>query len=186
MTWQNLPCAPTLPALFAACPHGWVEIEFTYQRGNPTADPPEDADCSIGFGRVWGIDHDDLCGGPGRPTVLAREVVRDLQEQPLGMPRRGRDCTLLARVVHRAGPCNTCGRQRGPDEAQWSCFSGTWTEGEDDSLLSPSCPGAFPFECALETCWGVDGKLVVFVGATPVYGLAVGDNPKAVLVIERG
>ena len=26
MTWQNLPCAPTLPALFAACPHGWAEI----------------------------------------------------------------------------------------------------------------------------------------------------------------
>jgi hypothetical protein len=52
MTWQNLPCAPTLPALFAACPHGWAEIEFTYQRGDPTADPPQDADCSLEVRRL--------------------------------------------------------------------------------------------------------------------------------------
>jgi len=161
MTWQNLPCAPTLPALFAACPHGWAEIEFTYQAGNPTADPPQDADCSIGFGRVWGIDHEDLRGGPCRPPVLDHDVLLDLCEPPLGVPHR--DFVLLARVVHRAGPCNMCGRKRGPDEQGWSCFAGDW----DAEPLS--CPGTFPFECTLETSWGVDGKPVMFVGATPVY-----------------
>jgi len=169
MTWQNLPCAPTLPALFAACPHGWAEIEFTYHAGNPTSDPPQDADCSIGFGRVWGIDHEDLRGGPCRPPVLDHDVLLDLREPPLGVPHR--DFVLLARVVHRAGPCNMCGRQRRADEEAWSCFSGTWTEGDDDDLLSPSCPGAFPFEAVLETCWGDHGKPVVFVGAAPVYGV---------------
>jgi hypothetical protein len=174
MTWQNLPCAPTLPALFAACPHGWAEIEFTYHAGNPTADPPQDADFSLEVRRLWGIENTD------EPALV--DLLDDLQEPPLGMPKS--DCTLLARVVHSAGPCNTCGRQRGRDEAGWSCFSGTWTEG-DESLLSPSCPGAFPFEPRLVACWGVDGKPVVYVGGVPIYGLAAGDNPKAVLVIER-
>lgn len=161
MTWQNLPCAPTLPALFAACPHGWAEIEFTYTSGNPTADPPQDADCSIGFGRVWGVSHDDLRGGSGRPPVLDHDVLLDLREPPLGVPHQ--DFALLARVVHRAGPCNMCGRQRRPEETGWFCYSGDWT---DDTV---ECPGAFPFEVKLETSWGVDSKPAVFVGATPVY-----------------
>lgn len=171
MTWQNLPCAPTLPALFAACPHGWAEIEFTYQAGNPTADPPQDADCSIGFGRVWGVDHEDLRGGPCRPPVLDHDVLLDLREPPLGVPHR--DFVLLARVIHRAGPCNMCGRKRRPDEQGWSCFAGDW----DAEPLA--CPGTFPFECVLETCWGVDGKPVVFIGAMPIYGLAAALDHKA-------
>lgn len=54
MTWHNTPCAPTLAAFSNACPHGWAEIRFTYYGGNPTADPPQDADCSNDVGRLWG------------------------------------------------------------------------------------------------------------------------------------
>ncbi len=52
MTWNNIPCAPTLAALADACPDGWAEIEFTYHAGNITADPPQDADCSISIRRL--------------------------------------------------------------------------------------------------------------------------------------
>lgn len=142
MTWQNLPCSPTLPVLFAACPHGWAEIEFTYTSGRPTADPPQDADCSLEVRRLWGIENSD------EPALV--DLLEDLQEPPLGMPMR--DCILLARMEHRAGACNMCGRQRGPDEQGWSCFTGDW----DAAPLS--CPGAFPFEAVLRPAWGVDGK----------------------------
>ena len=108
MTWQNLPCAPTLPALFAACPHGWAEIEFTYQAGNPTADPPQDADCSLEVRCLWGIENSD------EPALV--DLLEDLQEPPLGMPMR--DCILLARMEHHIGPCNVCERERRPDEPQ--------------------------------------------------------------------
>ena len=149
MTWQNLPCAPTLPALFAACPHGWAEIEFTYQRGNPTADPPEDADCSLEVRRLWGIENAD------EPALV--DLLEDLGEPPLGIPHR--DCILLARMEHHAGPCGICMRE--PD---------------DEHRPSDPCPrgefgGEFTTDPRLTACWGVDGKPVVFVGATPVYGL---------------
>lgn len=40
MTWHNLPCPPTLPAMSTACPHGWEEIQIEVTPGKPTADPP--------------------------------------------------------------------------------------------------------------------------------------------------
>jgi len=163
MTWQNLPCTPTLPALFAACPHGWAEIEFTYTSGRPTADPPQDADCSLEVRRLWGIENSD------EPALV--DLLEELREPPLGMPKR--DCILLARMEHHARPCNMCGRQRRADESQWFCFAGDW----DAEPLS--CPGTFALEVKLRASWGVDGKPAVFVGATPAYGLAAALDHKA-------
>lgn len=170
MTWQNLPCAPTLPALFAACPHGWAEIEFTYQAGNPTADPPQDADCSLEVRRLWGIENSD------EPALV--DLLEDLQEPPLGMPMR--DCILLARMEHHIGPCNVCERERRPDEPQdqLDCVP----EGQPGGV----CWGKFTTVPRLRASWGVDGKPVVVIGTMPAYGLAADGNPKAVLVIERG
>ena len=147
MTWQNLPCAPTLPALFAACPHGWAEIEFTYHAGNPTADPPRDADSSLEVRRLWGIENTD------EPALV--DLLEDLQEPPLGMPHR--DCILLARMEHHAGSCGTCMRE--PDDEHRP----------GDPCPRGECGGEFIIEPRLTACWGVDGKPVVYVGGAPVY-----------------
>ena len=147
MTWQNLPCAPTLPALFAACPHGWAEIEFTYQRGNPTADPPQDADCSLEVRRLWGIENAD------EPALV--DLLEDLGEPPLGMPHR--DCILLARMEHHAGPCGTCMRE--PDDEHRP----------GDPCPRGECGGEFTTEPRLRACWGDRGKPVVFVGSAVAY-----------------
>ena len=46
MTWQNLPCAPTLPALFAACPHGWPHPS-PRPRGAAVTSPVSACDCHL-------------------------------------------------------------------------------------------------------------------------------------------
>lgn len=158
MTWQNLPCAPTLPALFAACPHGWAEIEFTYHAGNPTADPPQDADYSMEVRRLWGIENVD------EPALV--DLLEDLQEPPLGMPHR--DCILLARMEHRAGPCGIC--MRGPEAESHP----------GAPCMRDGCMGEFTTEPRLRASWGVDGRPVVFVGTTAEYGLAAALKNKRV------
>jgi len=172
MTWHNLPCAPTLAALSEACPHGWAEIRFTYHGGQSTADPPQDADCSIEVGRLWGVENND------EPALV--DLLDDLREPPLGIPSV--DFTLLARMVHRVGPCNTCGRVRAAGDDGWFC----WPDWEAPAPEPDTrCVGAFIFETFLEACWGPESKPVYFVGETLAYGLAVAGNPKAVLTIER-
>lgn len=167
MTWKNIPCSPTLPALFKACPNGWAEIEFTYSPGAPTADPPQDADVSIAVGRTRGIEWDDMLGGPCRASYqdLLGALLDDLREPPLGVPSQ--DFVLLVRMVHGAGPCNTCGRERGPAETSWWCVQ-TQPDSASDWV---GCTGCFPFVPRLETNWGIDGKPVVCVGEVR-YGLA--------------
>jgi hypothetical protein len=153
MTWHNTPCAPTLAAFSEACPKGWAEIEFTCYAGNPTADPPQDADCSIQIRRLWGIENSD------EPALA--DLLDDLREPPLAIPTV--DFTLLARMVHRAGPCNTCGRTRKPDDS-WACA------GDDEENFGPGvCPGMFPFESRLEVCWGPEHTPVYFLGHNPIY-----------------
>ncbi len=155
MTWHNTPCAPTLAALSEACPLGWAELAFAYHAGNRTADPPQDADCTVAVARIWGVDDSDL---PGLVDVLD-----DLRgEPPIGVPSV--DFTLLARFDHGAGPCNTCGRTRKPDEASWACA------GDDEEEFGPGvCGGVFLFESRLEVCWGPEHTPVYFLGHNPIY-----------------
>ncbi|MEK9900270.1 MAG: hypothetical protein VW516_05910 [Rhodospirillaceae bacterium] len=156
MTWHNTPCPPTLAALSEACPHGWAEIQFNYHAGNATADPPQDADCSIWIRRLWGVDNSD------EPALA--DLLDDLREPPMGVPAT--DFTLLARMVHFVEPCNTCGRQRAADDEGWWCWP-NWGDGTDPP--DDACPGAFPAGSRLEVCWGPDKALVYFLGHSPVY-----------------
>lgn len=146
MTWHNLPCAPTLPALFAACPQGWAEITMTGHAGNPTSDPPQDADTSIEVGRVYGVEDSDL--------YLVHDLARDIYRPP---PRGiAGDCTMLVRVSHGEHACFVCGQAKG-DDAGWTCSR-------------PGCDGTYMVPVRAELTWGPDKTIPHFIGEdAPVY-----------------
>ena len=154
MPWNNLPCAPTLASL---CPDGWVEVEYTHHAGNPTADPPQDADVTIGWRRMWGVEDSNL---DEMRTAIAG---LDLVEPPIGLPSR--DLTMLVRVEAGAGPCNTCGRRRVDSKEGWQCSkvpdSEDWPDG--------ACTGVFTYEVHAQTCWGPGNQPVYFDDGEPVY-----------------
>jgi len=140
MTWKNLPCAPTLPALFAACPHGWAEINITSHPGNPTADPPQDADSSIEVGRVYGVEESDL--------YLAHDLAADLHgDPPHGLPS---DCTALVRFTYGKQACIECGKLKGEDQ-DWICSK-------------PGCSGPYMTPVKAELTWGPDKSIPHFIG----------------------
>ena len=160
MTWQNLPCAPTLAAISAACPLGWIEVVFEFHAGNASTDPPQDADCTRRLGRVWGVDGSDL----GDLMDQHGEVLADLAEPPLGVPST--DFALLLRMEHVASPCNTCGRSRELGETRWLCFT---PDDEDAAWPDEACTGSFPLALTLRVGWGVDGRPVLSTIPEPRY-----------------
>lgn len=139
--WHNLPCVPTLSALFAACPNGWAEITLTNHPGNPTADPPQDADSSVEIGRVYGVEHSDL--------YLLDDLAYELNgDPPIGLPR---DCTVLVRFSHGAPACMIC-KQTKAEGDSWTCSK-------------PGCDGVYMVPVKAELAWGRDETIPHFIGA---------------------
>lgn len=60
--WHNLPCEPTLAALSAACPRGWVEIHVEHHSGDSGhgGNTPQEPDTVFQLGRSWGVECADL------------------------------------------------------------------------------------------------------------------------------
>lgn len=140
MTWHNLPCAPNLPALFAACPHGWAEISITSHAGSPTSDPPQDADTSVEVGRIYGVEESDL--------HLAHDLASELCGEPAyGLPS---DCTVLARFTSGPQACIECGKLKG-DDADWNCSA-------------PGCGGMYMVPIKAELTWGPDKTIPHWIG----------------------
>ena len=153
MTWHNLPCLPTLPALFAACPHGWAELTLVSHAGNPTSDPPQDADNSVELGRVYGVEHSDLY----LIDDLAYEISGD---PPIGLPS---DCTVPVRFTHGASACMIC-KQVKADGDDWACSK-------------PGCDGVYMVTVKSELTWGPDKAIPYFTSEdAPVYG-QIGEPP---------
>lgn len=154
MTWKNLPCAPTLPALFAACPHGWAELVVTDYAGSLTSDPPQDASRGIEIGRVYGVENSDLS------AVV--DLIMDIDEDgiPVGYPRG--DCVLLVRIDHGSERCSECDRPRPEDHRGPLCHPGYSQDG--------GCSGSFIVATTASALWGEGGKAVYCDGnEAPAY-----------------
>lgn len=147
MTWHNLPCPPTIPALLTACPHGFAELTVAHHAGNPTADPPQEADTSVEIDRLWGVDMPDIGLIEGLATAIVGGEV--------DMPRV--DCTLLVRVDHGRDVCSECGRAKTDDDKDWRC----------DSREAYACDGVFVTPIEVSANWGPDGAVVYFEGDGP-------------------
>lgn len=144
MTWHNLPCAPTLPALFAACPNGWVELVVSNHNGSPTADPPQDASRGIEIGRMYGVENSDV----GAVVDLMADIDED--GMPVGYPRG--DCVLLVRIDHNSERCGECDRPRPEDHRGPLCHPGYSQDG--------GCSGSFIAVTTASALWGEGGKAV--------------------------
>lgn len=62
MTWHNLPCPATLPAVSQLCPDGWLEVlvEHVSRRSTPGGGDPQEAESVPHVARAWGLDCDAL------------------------------------------------------------------------------------------------------------------------------
>jgi hypothetical protein len=62
MTWHNLPCPATLPAVSQLCPHGWLEvfIEHVSRKSMPGGGDKQDAESIPHLARAWGLDGDAI------------------------------------------------------------------------------------------------------------------------------
>lgn len=101
MTWHNLPCPPTLPAVSQACPDGWLEvyIEHHAPRSNG-ADYPQEGDTGIHLARVWGLDCDALGSLEGLLTDLYRdELVAQIPDKATVLYRVVRGPATVTRVM---------------------------------------------------------------------------------------
>jgi hypothetical protein len=151
MTWQNLPCPATLPAVSQACPDGWLEVRV-FQNPPLGALYPERTTFYVL--KAWGIHPGDV------------ELVKYL---------RGEDftqvpdwATVIVRVERGAGPgrgpreCDQCELKPVVDSA-----GNDWTEYDHEGVICPlhylddgSCDGCMKTRIWGNASWGVDGKPV--------------------------
>jgi hypothetical protein len=159
MTWHNLPCPPTLAAIAAACPRGWIELDVTHYSGNSGVGggDPQEPDTTIHEGRLWGVDKTDI----DDVEKIMRELWMDgdLYELARGMRSNG---VLLARVEQAPLVCNTCG---GPCDAEtMTCRK---TPKDDAEPRAGDCWGLAILALCLVTTWGEGGKPVCWTGEGP-------------------
>lgn len=112
MTWHNLPCPATLPAVSQLCPDGWVEIYVEHFPGDsgPGGNTPQEPESTSEIGRLWGVLDSE-----------APEVARAYQ-QMLDAPDSAGEWfskaiaatpsggTFLVRLVRRPPVCDDCKR----------------------------------------------------------------------------
>lgn len=153
MTWHNLPCAPTLHAIAAMCPRGWIEFDISHYAGDSGAggNHPQEPETFADNRRVWGIDSDDQQElgqmwrrGEAEPWELGR-----------GIPH---GATVLARLERAPLVCNTCGKPCNPETMLCQTAKGE-VDGE-----RVGCAGLAIIKLALITTWGEGGKPVYWIG----------------------
>lgn len=139
MTWHNLPCAPTLHAIAAACPRGWTENRVTNcgELGAWAREPS----------RVWGIE-----------TLLRVDYLTEDMRHGKEFSDIPDGAIVLARVERAPLVCNTCGA--GCDAETMFCET---AKGEVDGEWV-GCPGLPIVRDVLVTTWGEDGKPVYWTG----------------------
>jgi hypothetical protein len=106
MTWQNLPCPATLPAVSQLCPDGWLEvfIEHVPARSVPGGGDAQDAESIPHLARTWGLDGDaiervdEMLGDlysfdfeemykvPNGATALFKVLIKPADETSEGLP----------------------------------------------------------------------------------------------------
>jgi hypothetical protein len=106
MTWQNLPCPATLPAVSQLCPDGWLEvfIEHVPARSVPGGGDAQDAESIPHLARTWGLDGDaiervdEMLGDlysfdfeemykiPDGATALFKVLIKPADETSEGLP----------------------------------------------------------------------------------------------------
>lgn len=155
MTWHNLPCPPTLAAIAAACPRGWIELAVTHHAGNSgfSGGDPQEPDTVIHDGRMWGIEKTDL----GDVEHILRDLWMDgdLHTLAKGIPS---GATVLARIEEAPLVCNTCGANG--NVRTMLCET---AKGEVDGEWV-GCTGLLIIRLALVTTWGKGGQPVYWTG----------------------
>jgi hypothetical protein len=106
MTWQNLPCPATLPAVSQLCPDGWLEvfIEHVPARSVPGGGDAQDAESIPHLARTWGLDGDaiervdamlgdlysfdfeEMYKIPDGATALFKVLIKPADETSEGLP----------------------------------------------------------------------------------------------------
>lgn len=172
MTWQNLPCPATLPAVSQFCPDGWLEVRV-FQNPPLGALYPERTTFYVL--KAWGIH-------PGDVDLVKYLRGEDFTQVPNW-------ATVIVRVERGAGPgrgpreCDQCELKPVVDSA-----GNDWTEYDHEGVICPlhylddgSCDGTIKTRIWGNASWGVDGK--------PVYAeqpqwLVWGDNPRGWMPLE--
>jgi len=151
MTWHNLPCPATLPAVSQLCPDGWLEVRV-FQ--NPPLGALYPDRTTFYVLKAWGVRIDDV------------ELAKHLRGEDFAdVPHWA---TVLVRVERGPGDgrgprvCDQCELKPEIDSA-----GNDWTGSNHEGATCPlhylddgSCDGTIKTRIWGNARWGVDGKPV--------------------------